>query len=365
MILDHIKDSYDWHIADIGGKPVSISLPVILLTKDHGLLVFSSSEFHHGHSAYTPEQKTNFQAASVHMAVGEKVDSNIIDVSMTSHYVLKDGHVVGFRSPESGFDYHNIHDLSSGIVKEASVSEYFNGKQGSFIDLSITKNVFSVLLAVSLLLIVFISVANAYKANPGKAPKGIQSFVEPLILFIRDEVAKPSIGHGYEKFLPYLLSLFFFIWFNNMMGLIPIFPFGANVTGNIAVTLILATFTFVTTQINAKSTYWKHIFMPDVPWWLYIIMIPIEIFGVFIKPVVLTLRLFANITAGHIIALAFFSLIFIFGAMLPVAGYGVSILSIAFTVFMNFMELLVAFLQAYVFTLLSAIYIGMAIEEHH
>jgi F-type H+-transporting ATPase subunit a len=365
MILDHIKDSYDWHIADIGGHAISIPLPVILLTHDHGLVVFSSANFHHGHSAYTVEEPTKFKATRIKMQVGEKVDSTVVDVDMTSHFVLKDGHVVGYRSPEAGFDYHNIHSLESGIIKEASLVDFYNGNQGAFIDLSITKNVFSILLSVSLLLVVFISIANAYKANPGKAPKGIQSFMEPLILFIRDEVAKPSIGNGYEKFLPYLLTIFFFIWFNNMMGLIPVFPFGANVTGNIAVTLTMAVFTFVLTHVNAKATYWKHIFLPDVPAWLLPIMIPIEIFGAFIKPVVLTLRLFANITAGHIIALAFFSLIFIFGSMLPAAGFGVSIVSVGFTVFMNFMELLVAFLQAYVFTLLSAIYIGMAVEEHH
>jgi len=364
MILDHIKDAYDWHIADIGGHPISVPLPVILLTHDHGLVVFSSANFHHGHSAYTVEEPSQFKAARINFMAG-KVDTTILDVDMSTHFVLKDGHVVAYRSPEAGFDYQNIHTLESGILKEASLTDFYHGKQGSFIDLSITKNVFSILLSVTLLLVVFISVAKAYQSNRGKAPKGIQSFMEPLILFIRDEVAKPSIGHGYEKFLPYLLTIFFFIWFNNMMGLIPLFPFGANVTGNIAVTMTMAFFTFVLTHVNAKATYWKHIFLPDVPAWLLPIMIPIEIFGAFIKPVVLTLRLFANITAGHIIALAFFSLIFIFGSMLPAAGYGVSVVSVGFTIFMNFMELLVAFLQAYVFTLLSAIYIGMAVEEHH
>jgi F-type H+-transporting ATPase subunit a len=339
MILDHIKDSYGWHVADIGGHPIAIPLPVILYTNDHGLVVFSSSALNHGHSAYSVDELT--------------------------HYALKDGHVVNFRSPEADFDYKNIHNIKDGITREQSVAALFSGVPGSFVDISITKNVFSLLLAVTLLLVVFLSVAKSYVANPGKAPKGLQSFMEPLILFVRDEVAKPSIGHDYKRFMPYLLTLFFFIWFNNMMGLIPVFPFGANVTGNIAVTLVLAVFTFVLTHINAKGTYWKHIFLPDVPAWLYPLMIPIEIIGVVVKPVVLTLRLFANITAGHIIVLAFFSLIFIFGAMAPVAGYGVSIVSVAFTIFMNFMELLVAFLQAYVFTLLSAIYIGMAVEEHH
>lgn len=339
MILDHIKDSHGWHIADIGGHSISIPLPVILLTIDNGLQIFSSASFNHGHAAYTVDEFT--------------------------HFALKDGHVINYRNPDPNFDYTQIHDINSGIIREASLGDFFAGKTGAFIDLSITKNVFSILLAVAILLFMFLSIAKAYTTNKGKAPKGLQSFMEPLIVFIRDEVAKPSIGHEYEKFMPYLLTLFFFIWVNNMMGLIPVFPFGANVTGNIAVTMTLALFTFALTHINAKGSYWKHIFAPDVPVWLYPLMIPIEIIGVLVKPVVLTLRLFANITAGHIIALAFFSLIFIFGAMTPIAGYGVSVVSVAFTIFMNFMELLVAFLQAYVFTLLSAIYFGMAVEDHH
>jgi F-type H+-transporting ATPase subunit a len=210
------------------------------------------------------------------------------------------------------------------------------------------------------------SVAGSYKKNGIAAPKGIQSFVEPLIIFIRDEVAKPSIGPKYEKFLPYLLTIFFFIFINNMFGLIPFFPGGANVTGNIAVTMILALFTFVITSINGNAGYWKHIFMPPgVPGWLLPLMIPIEIIGMFNKPIVLTIRLFANITAGHIIILGFFSLIFIFAEMNAGLGFGVSVFSVAFTTFMSFLELLVAFLQAYVFTLLSSLYFGMAVEEHH
>jgi F-type H+-transporting ATPase subunit a len=162
-----------------------------------------------------------------------------------------------------------------------------------------------------------------------------------------------------------LLSIFFFIFVNNIFGLIPIFPGGANVTGNIAVTMVLAVIVFLTVNLNANKYYWKHIFVPDVPVWMYIIIIPIEILGVVLKPFVLMLRLFANITAGHIIILGFFSLIFIFGAMKPGLGLAVSPLSVAFTVFMSLLELLVAFLQAFVFTLLTAIYIGSAVEEHH
>lgn len=191
------------------------------------------------------------------------------------------------------------------------------------------------------------------------------NLIETLIVFIRDEIAKPSIGAKYAKFLPYLLTIFFFIFINNLFGLIPFFPGGANVTGNIAVTMVLAVFTFIITSFNGNKSYWGHIFMPPgVPKGLWVLLIPIEIIGMLNKPIVLMIRLFANITAGHIIILGFFSLIFIFGAMNASLGLGVSVLSVAFTTFMNFLELLVAFLQAYVFTLLSALYFGSAVEEH-
>jgi F-type H+-transporting ATPase subunit a len=219
------------------------------------------------------------------------------------------------------------------------------------------------------LIFVFISVARAYKKTEGHAPKGFQSFIEPIILFVRDDIAKASIGKDYEKYTPYLLTIFFFILLNNLLGLIPIFPGGANVTGNIGVTGVMAFFTFVITTINGNKNYWVHIFnTPGVPWWLKLpvpLMPFVELMGVFTKPFVLMVRLFANITAGHIIILSFISLIFIFGQMSVGLGYGVSIVSIGFSIFMNFVELLVAFIQAYVFTLLSALYFGMATEEAH
>jgi len=194
----------------------------------------------------------------------------------------------------------------------------------------------------------------------------LQSFVEPLIIFVRDDVAKTSIGPKYEKFMPYLLTVFFFIFINNLLGLVPIFPGGANLTGNIAICAVLASFTLIIIFANSNAHYWRHIFaMPGVPVWVLIILTPIELLGVVLRPFVLMIRLFANVTAGHIIALAFFSLIFIFGQMSVGAGFGVAVLSVAFTVFMGFLELLVAFLQAYVFTLLSAMYFGAAIEESH
>ncbi len=223
------------------------------------------------------------------------------------------------------------------------------------------------MISMLLMLWIFISVAKAYTRNRGKAPKGLQSFIEPLIMFVRDDVAKPSIGEKkHERYMPFLLTVFFFILINNYMGLIPIFPGGVNLTGSISVAMVLATFTLLITFFVANKHYWHHIFaMPGVPIPVLIILTPIEILGLFLRPFVLMIRLFANITAGHIIALAFFSLIFIFGEMNTGLGFGVSLFSLVFTVFMGALELLVAFLQAYVFTLLSAIYFGAAIDEGH
>jgi F-type H+-transporting ATPase subunit a len=224
--------------------------------------------------------------------------------------------------------------------------------------------------SIILLLLIFLTVGKKYRENPVSAPSGIQSFVEPVITFLRDDVIKPSIGPKYERYMPYLLTVFFFIWINNMLGLIPIPPGGANLTGNIAVTMVLALFTFIVTTFSGNKNYWQHIInTPGVPAWLKLPPLPIiplvEIIGIFTKPFVLMVRLFANITAGHIIALGFISLIYIFGEMSHGLAYGVSLVSIAFNVFMMFLELLVAFIQAFVFTFLSAIYFGLAVEEHH
>jgi F-type H+-transporting ATPase subunit a len=319
MILDHVKDAHDWHIMDINGHAVSVPLPVILY--DNGLHFFSSSKFEHGHA--TVESNGNF-------------------------YKLHNGHI--FKTDASG---------------ELQLNEKGEALNDKPLDLSITKNVFALLLGAALLLIIFLSVAKSYKKRGTSAPKGLQSLLEPLILFMKDEVIKPSVGKHYAKFLPLLLTIFFFIFINNLMGLIPIFPFGANLTGNIAVTMVLAVIVFIVVNFSGNKHYWKHIFMPDVPVGLWVLLIPIEILGVVLKPFVLMLRLFANITAGHIIILGFFSLIFIFGTKNVVAGYGSAVFSVAFTLFMSVLELLVAFLQAYVFTLLASLYIGSATEEHH
>ncbi|MCX7953810.1 MAG: F0F1 ATP synthase subunit A [Bacteroidales bacterium] len=321
FIIDHILDAHEWHIATINNTHISIPLPVIVYSyKQKKLYFFLSNKFHRGESTYN----------NLRLVTEGKLKGKIVEV-----------------------------DKYGNIDKEAPLP----------LDLSITKNVLEIFIISIILIIVFTSVARYYKKDPHRPPKKIASFLEPLILFIRDDIAKSSIGENYHKYMPYLLSVFFFIFFSNLFGLIPFFPFGANVTGNIAVTMSLALFTLFITFLTANKFYWLHIFnAPGVPWWLKIPipLIPIiELVGVFTKPFVLMVRLFANIMAGHIIALGFFSLIFIFGAKHWAFGYSISIISIAFTVFMTLLELLVAFIQAYVFTLLSALYFGMAIEKPH
>jgi F-type H+-transporting ATPase subunit a len=225
------------------------------------------------------------------------------------------------------------------------------------------------LMTVLLLFFLFRAVANAATRNHGKAPKGLQNFIEPFYTFIRDEVAKPNIGPKYEKYMPYLLSAFFFILGLNLVGQIPFFPGSANVTGNISVTIILALITFLISTFSANRHFWEHtLWMPGVPAVLKILVLtPVEILGLFLKPFTLLLRLFANITAGHIVIMSFVSLIFIFGG----AGKSMSgtitgiIASVPLSLFMMTLELLVAFLQAFIFTMLSAVYIGTAIEEPH
>jgi len=217
------------------------------------------------------------------------------------------------------------------------------------------------LISAIILLWLFVSLARSYKRTGISAPKGIQGFLEPVVLFVRDDIAIPNIGEEkFEKYMPYLLTAFFFILINNLMGLVPILPGGANVPGNIGVTLVLALFTFFITQFSGNKQYWGHIFnTPGVPFWLKPIMIPVELIGIVSKPFALMVRLFANITAGHIIVLSLVSLIFIFKTL------AVAPVSILFVLFMDCLELLVAFLQAYVFTLLSALFIGLAVQEHH
>ena len=209
-----------------------------------------------------------------------------------------------------------------------------------------------------ILVLIFGSISSAYKKRQGKAPKGLQSFLEPIILFVRDDVAIPNIGVKHTKYMPLLLTIFFFILINNLLGLIPIFPGGFNLTGNIAVTLTLSVIVLVVINFSGNKYYWKHVFAPDIPLWLYPIMVPVEIIGIISKPFALMIRLFANITAGHIIVLSLISLIYIFKSMWMAS------VSVPFVVFMDCIELLVAFLQAFIFTMLSALFIGMAVDDH-
>jgi F-type H+-transporting ATPase subunit a len=300
---------------------------------------------------------------------------------MIAHHITDahEWHIVGHVSiplpvilyaPEKGFTCGMYTTLEHGHMEGYRLNEHheIESVDGSkFYDISLTKNTTSLLLSLILMVWVFLSVAKAYKRREGQAPKGLQSLVEPIIVFIRDDVAKASIGtKKYMKFMPYLLTAFFFIWINNLLGVIPIFPGGANVTGNLAVTLSLAVLTFLIVTYSANKSYWQHVFaMPGVPIGVLVLLTPIEILGVFLRPFVLMIRLFANMLAGHIIILSFFALVFIFGEMNAGLGFGVGIFSLVFTIFMTLLELLVTFLQAYVFTLLSAIYIGAAVEEHH
>jgi F-type H+-transporting ATPase subunit a len=312
FILEHIADSHEWHIlTKKNGDDVAIYLPVILYSKEKGIDIFSSKKLAHGN-----EYK-------------------------------------GYKLEEEG-------DLQGKIV---SVNNEGTANEKNLpLDFSMTKAVIGMLSAAIIGLLLFLSLARSYKKSGISHPKGIQSFLEPVILFVRDDIAIPNIGvHKYKKYMPYLLTAFFFILINNLMGLIPFPPpFGANVTGNIAVTFVMATCTFLITQFSGNKTYWRHIFAaPGVPFWLLPIMIPVEIIGLFSKPFALMIRLFANITAGHIIVLSLICLIFIFNSL------SVAPVSIFFVIFMDFLELLVAFLQAYIFTLLSSLFIGMAIPENH
>jgi F-type H+-transporting ATPase subunit a len=317
VILHHIADSHEWHFFE----HVSVPLPVILYT-ENGIVTFMSNKYGH-----------NDHGTEVFDANGTKL--------------------VNFHGK---FYYPSATPAADGTyIATDAKGDILNAKP---LDISITKNVVSLLISVVVLLIVFIGIANSYKKREGKAPKGLQSILEPIIVFVRDDIAKPQLGHRYKGFMPYLLTVFFFVWLNNLMGLIPFFPGGANLTGNIAVTMMLALCTFVLTTVNGNKNYWGHVFTPHVPWWLYPLMIPVEIIGLFTKPIALMIRLFANITAGHILILSLISLIFILKSVL-VAG-----IAIPFVLFISVIELVVGFIQAFIFTILSALFIGMAVEEH-
>ena len=309
VIMEHIMDNHEYHFADYNGKAISLPLPIILYSKDRGgLKAFMSSKFQHGHADYE----------------GYRMDHN---------------HIVAVRE--------------DGTID----------KSVSILDLSLTRNAVQMLLASIILVLVMTSVARRYKQRGNKAPTGFQNAVEPVIEFVRDEVAKPNLGRKYQKYMPYLLTVFFFILINNILGLI---PGAANVTGNIAFTLVLAFISMIVILASSNGHFWGHIFWPPgVPLPVKLILIPVEFAGVFIKPIALMIRLFANMVAGHIVIICFISLIFIFGVMSTVAGIGFIPVSLAFTIFIYMIEILVAFIQAFIFTNLTAVFIGQAFETGH
>lgn len=293
VILHHVMDDHQWHFAD----GLVLPLPIIVYSEANGLDFFMSSNFFDEN--HQPKDYNGYKLEHNHITLNEK----------------------------------------------------------SVLDLSITKNVAMLFIVVALVVYIMMSTAAGYKRNKGKAPSGIQSFIEPIILFVKDEIVKPNIGPRYERYLPYLLTLFFFILFGNILGLL---PGASNLTGNIAVTLTLALITFVITNVSGNKNYWSHIFWtPGVPLPLRFIILPVEIIGIFTKPFSLTVRLFVAITAGHIVILALICLAFIF------QSYAVGIGSSLLILFINLIEILVAGIQAYVFTLFTSLYIGLAVEEHH
>ncbi|MEN2435417.1 F0F1 ATP synthase subunit A [Weeksellaceae bacterium A-14] len=307
----HLLDAHSFDImVTKSGKHIGFSLPVIFYDKDNGVQAFMSSEFHHGESV----------------------------VNRNGHY-YKLFHEKIYKTDAAGTINVNDH----GHVTNEKV-----------LDFSITKSVFMILFTALLMILIFGSMARNYRKSP--IPTGAGKLFEPLVIFVRDEIAKPNIGPKYKKYMSYLLTVFFFILFLNLFGLM---PFGINVTGNIAITAALALVTFVLTQFTANGNYWKHIFwMPGVPVPMKIIMMPIELLGVFIKPFALLIRLFANMSAGHIVIMSLIALIYYFKNVIA----GVAFPFLTFVIYL--LEVLVAFLQAYIFTMLSAVYFGMANEEH-
>ena len=317
IVFGHIGDSYEWHITTWGETAVIVPLPVIVYSGSTGWHVFMSS-----------------------------------------------------RLEENGGTYEGLSIAPSGSKYEGKLVEHdAAGNEVRPFDISITKITFALLFNSLLLLVIILSVARWYRKHPqgAAAPGGFIGFMEMFIMMVNDDIIKSCIGPKYRKFAPYLLTAFFFIFVNNIMGLIPIFPGGANVTGNIAITMVLAICTFIAVNLFGTKAYWKEIFWPDVPLLLKapIPILPfIEFFGVFTKPFALMIRLFANMLAGHMAMLVLTCLIFISASMGPVLNGTLTFASVAFNIFMNALEVLVAFLQAYVFTLLSAVFIGLAQEEH-
>lgn len=314
ILMEHILDNHEYHFADYNGHAISLPLPILLYSPQRGFSAFMSSNFEHGHKAHN----------------GYK----IVKAADSGHETI-------------------LPVLEDGVTVDESAKVY---------DLSLTRNVTQMLLALVLLVIIMSSVAKKYSGKV-KAPSGLQGAIEPVITFIRDEVAKPNLGHKYQKYLPYLLTVFFFILINNLVGLI---PGAANVTGNIAVTLVLGVFSFFVILFSSNKHFWAHIFNPPVPGFVKPVVALVEFLGVFIKPIALIIRLFANMVAGHMIISCLILMIFIFANLAPAAGLAFSPVSIGFTIFIYLIEILVAFIQAFIFANLTAVFIGLSMEgEHH
>lgn len=317
MIMHHIGDAHGWHFFGEGENSFTLPLPVILYT-DNGLVTFMSSEFHHDTEGKHVVEKDGMRFVNLHEDI-YRLDA-------------------GAEAVEFDEDHHPVNASKPW-------------------DLSITKNVAAMFLTVILMILFFsVGLARHHKKHE-HAPRGFNNALEALVLFVRDEIAIPQLGKkNYMKFMPFLLTVFFFIWITNLMGLL---PGAANVTGNIAVTVSLGLFTLILIFANGNKHFWQHTFwMPGIPTWVKPILAIVEGAGLFIKPIALMIRLFANITAGHIIILSLIGLIFI------LESAGVAGISVPFALFITILELLVAFLQAFIFTILSALFIGMAVEEH-
>lgn len=315
MIFEHLQDSYWWHITTVNEHSISIYLPVIVRSGEGEWHLFSSSHIAHGET------------------------------------------YKGFYISEEG-------DYKGKIVQQSNT-----GKEIRPFDISLTKNALALILNSLIMLIIFLSVARWYKRQPKHAvPGGFVGTMEMLVMSIEDDVIRKSIGKDYARYSPYLLTAFFFILINNLMGLVPVFPGGANTTGNIAITITLALCTMLAVNLFGNKEYWKEILWPDVPMWMKVpipLMPIIELFGVISKPFALMIRLFANMMAGHTITLALASVIFVTAQMSVAVNAGMTIFSVILSVFMNCLELLVSYIQAYVFTMLSAVFIGLSRPEHH
>lgn len=361
VAFHHISDQ---NIYSIG--PFHIPLPVITFVPGHGLDFFSSSKFD---ADYHGTSRNAFKGYVLYEGAIRKIK----DASFPKDLVeLGDHKVYVKHETVDGKEKDIVHVCHAGkewVCDNKSTLDFglFGGGLTSFHDLSVTKNVVSMFLILLIGFFLFKAVASKYKEREGQAPKGLQGFIEPVFMFIQDEVCKPFLGNKWERYQPFIMSLFFFILLLNLFGQIPFFG-GSNVTGNLSVTFVLAVFAFLVTNLNGNKHYWQHIFwMPGIPAWVKTIVTPVEIMGLFIKPLTLMLRLFGNITAGHMVIVIFVGLIFIFGenGANPGAALGTAVGSTLLTIFMMSIELLVAFIQAFVFAILTASYIGAATEEAH